>query len=214
MDGTFGQTDKQPGRPAKMTWLGMALVAGLCFIYLLWRPSIRDDRGKASPAVGRKLMALSLVPLTGDSRPVSLTDLTGKTVLINYWGTWCPPCLVEFPHIVELERKYHDRPGFRLLSVSCGSGPREDLTQLARDTRAHLDRYHAEMPTYADPQGFSRQSLMVTADMSSFGLPTTVLIDGQGTIRGLWVGYRSGVESEMDELIDELLGESAPGSTT
>jgi thiol-disulfide isomerase/thioredoxin len=156
---------------------------------------------------------MSLVPLTGDSQSVDLTELSGKIVLINYWGTWCPPCLIEFPHIVELEKKYRNRPGFRLLSVSSGIGPEEDLNRLELDTQEHLDRYEAELPTYADPQGFSRQSLMFTADMSSFGLPTTVLIDGQATIRALWMGSGRGVEDEMDQLIDQLLRESDRRST-
>ena len=52
-----------------------------------------------APGIGVPLAELRLQPLSGDGPPVSLADLRGSVVLLNFWGTWCPPCLRELPHI-------------------------------------------------------------------------------------------------------------------
>jgi thiol-disulfide isomerase/thioredoxin len=50
-------------------------------------------------------------------RTVKLSDLQGKVVLLDFWATWCPPCRVEIPHLLEINRKFKDKE-FVLISVS------------------------------------------------------------------------------------------------
>lgn len=181
------------------------LLAMLSFILLPVLMELTGAGAAEHPAVGKRLAALQLVPLVGDAEPVTLDDLAGKVVLVNFWGTWCPPCRVELPHIVEMQRKYADRDDFRLLAVSCGSGGQEDLIRLRNDTEDFLNRQGVAMPIYADPGGTTRTA---AARLDAFsGYPGTILLDRAGTIRGVWVGYSPGVEQQVEQLVNQLLAE-------
>ncbi len=177
----------------------LLVVAAFLFLPLIMSQMHR--RPPSHPAVGQKLPALQLEPLTGDSQPVTLDDLAGKVVLINFWGTWCPPCREELPDIVALDKKYRDRADFRLLAVSCGSGGETDPDVLRSETAAILDFEQIDMPTYTDPQQVTRRAL---AQLGGFdGYPTTVVLDRDGVIRGLWAGPATA--EELDAQISRLL---------
>jgi len=172
------------------------------------------DVGKSHPAVGRKLIHLSLAPLTGgdeavDLKAVDLKGLSGKVALVNYWGVWCPPCRQEFPHLQKLEQELAADEDFRFLSVSCGYGKEEDLDQLRDQTARFLDSMGANFPTYHDPGMESRTALVIGAGLRGFGYPTTVLLDKGGFIRAIWTGYTPGYETEMTEMARDLLAGSA-----
>jgi cytochrome c-type biogenesis protein len=126
--------------------------------------------------------------------------------LVNIWGTWCPPCREEFPHIVELYRHYRDRPRFSLLAVSTSGGDDDDVDALRAATLEFLDQQKAsDLPTYVDPGKKTREAIGAIVGMVVY--PTTVLVDAQGRVRGHWIGYRTGTEREMSLLIDHLLAE-------
>jgi thiol-disulfide isomerase/thioredoxin len=153
----------------------------------------------------KSLPALHLEPLSGEAAAVTLGDLNGKVVLLNFWGTWCPPCRQEFPHIVELYEKYGHRPDFRLLSVSCGGTPEidGDHTRLAEETLAFLKQHEVTMPTHADPGGITRKAV---DDAVGFrGYPTTLLLDRHGVIQGVWFDYHPGIEVSIAQTIERLL---------
>jgi thiol-disulfide isomerase/thioredoxin len=185
----------------------LALFAILAIVSFVFLPTFLESLQPpqdGNPAIGRKLPALKLTPLVGNFNPVSLADVDGNVVLLNFWGTWCPPCRREFPHIVAIEQAYGRRAGFQLLAVSCGSG-REDLARLRSETMSFLDQQGVTLPIYADPGAVTRGAAQ---QIGAFrGYPTTILLDGTGTVRGVWVGYRTGVEWEMRSLIDQLLDE-------
>ena len=135
-------------------------------------------------------------------------DLDGKVVLINFWGTWCPPCRAEFPHIVALYSKLRNEADFKLLAVSCNPGAPDDVNEneLRETTQAFLDNRETDMPAYADLDGSARLHFQkVTA--RSMGYPTTIALDRTGTIRGMWEGYRPGTERDIVALIEQLLAE-------
>ena len=100
------------GRSRAWTWTSLAVLAALVFAYLALVGRGRTSSGTQGPAIGRKLPYLELQPLTGDSKWTSLRDLAGHVTVVNYWGTWCAPCRLEFPHIVELALKFGDRDDF------------------------------------------------------------------------------------------------------
>jgi thiol-disulfide isomerase/thioredoxin len=166
--------------------------------------------GSKHPGVGTKLDVLRLQPLTGDGQPVSMRDLEGKVTLINYWGPWCGYCEVEFPHLIELVEHFKSNPEFKFLSVSCPSSPdRND--KLAAETTDFLARLKASFPTYTDDDAVSRRHLVEASKVGEdgFGYPATVILDREGTIRGMWVGYVPGWEKQMRRIVDEQLAEKA-----
>lgn len=184
----------------------MLCVLGL-FALVMWRYSLMNPNlegaGEGHPAVGKTLSTIALKPLTGNGGAVQSAGLEGKVVLLNFWGTWCPPCRQEFPHLADLARRYQNRPEFRFLSVSCGSGDQEDEEDLRNETQSFLQKQGVDLPTYHDPGAVTRRSVDAAAGFQ--GYPTTVLLDSGGVIRAMWVGYYPGVEKEIERAIAKLL---------
>jgi thiol-disulfide isomerase/thioredoxin len=180
------------------------LVVGLFAILLVW--ALRPEKQPSHPSVGRPMGSLQLTPLVGDTAPVTLESLRGKVVLINFWGTWCGYCKMEFPHLVEMNDRLKGDKRFRFIPVSCGPGGAEvDAEQLREETEAYLGKLETNLDVYSDPGGGTTLSLVNSAKLSRFGYPTTVLLDQDGTIQGLWQGYRAGLEDDMEAAIKALL---------
>jgi len=193
-------------RIAGLTSRPLSAWIGVTALLVLWAAGC--GQRPAQPAAGDRLSQLQLVGLTGAAQDVILEELDGQVVLLNFWGTWCPPCQRELPHIAAIEAKYRDRTDFRLLAVSCAVDPRnedepQELEALRRTTAQFLGSQGLDLPTYADPGAITRQA--VNEAVGFEGYPTTLLIDRQGVIRKRWVGYRPGVEAEMEQAIEELL---------
>src|SRR5687768_1388213 len=96
-------------------WPWMLLLVGLAVVMIVragMTPKA-EDLGEQHPAVGQRLTTFHLEPLTGDGRVVEIGDLTAKATLVNFWGPWCSACVVEFPHLVELEQHFRAESGFR-----------------------------------------------------------------------------------------------------
>lgn len=79
---------------------------------------LKDFRGKPAPAFTLK---------TPDGKPVSLSDYKGKAVLINFWATWCGPCKLEMPWLINLQKKYASQ-GFTVLGISEDDGPVKNVS--------------------------------------------------------------------------------------
>lgn len=186
----------------------MILIVGLLAILLVWalRPAERLAHGDNHPAVGKAIGSFQLAPLVGDTAGVTLESLRGKVVLLNFWGTWCPPCMMEFPHLVALNDRLKSDAGFCFVPVACGPGGAEvEAEQLRTATEAYLAKLKTELDVYSDPGAGARRNLVKSAQLSGFGFPTTVLLDQDGTIQGLWQGYGPGVETEIEKVIKVLL---------
>lgn len=119
-----------------------------------------------------------------------LSDLVGKTVILNYWATWCGPCRAELPHYATLAQSYADR---------------EDVVFLAITT----DADHSAATEFLEEHGYDFTSLFDEGSATDFnitGIPATIVIGPEGRIQ-----YRAGgfpgkdrYEREMRWRIDEL----------
>jgi thiol-disulfide isomerase/thioredoxin len=202
----------QGGSGGSVAWIlafcAAAVVALLVLQYMAPAHDRGNDQAGDQSGVGHRLPDLQLEPLTGDGHPVRLNDLAGKVVLLDFWGTWCPPCRAEFPHIAALGDEYRDRPDFQLLAVSCGGESGEDPQSLRTATQEFLDDRKLDMATYSDPGGFTRREVDKVAGFE--GYPSTLVLDRQGVIRGMWVGYEPGTERKIGELIQKLLAATPP----
>lgn len=126
-----------------------------------------------------------------DGGSFTLSEQEGKVVLLNFWATWCGPCVGELPAFPRLIEKYGDQ--LALLAVNC----MED----AKTVRAFLDKNGYDFPVALDEEG------TVSALYPTDGIPYTVLIGPDGVIAAIQLG--AGTADEMYEhyctLIDGLL---------
>ena len=150
--------------------------------------------------VGKSVPKISLVSLdTGDE---SLT-LSGKISLLNFWGTWCPPCRQELPGLARLASRLKDEPRFQLIAVSCGGGNRDDLDQLRSETEAFLASTRIALSPWADPTGDTR--LRFTKAFGFRAYPTTYLIGSDQKILAIWTGYSPSVETQIAQSVARSL---------
>lgn len=193
------------GKVSSLFWLLLAAgMAGIVVWVATSAPRGASNRGPSSPGVGARIDKLKLTPLTGDGKAITSSDIQGRVTLMNFWGPWCGYCIVEFPHLMELEQHFRSHSDFQFLSVSCSGGPGEDAEML-ESTAAFMADRKAEFPTFRDPFEISRQHLAQRVKLDEFFYPTTVLLDRNGIIRAMWVGYVQGDEITMRQVIEEQL---------
>jgi peroxiredoxin len=106
-------------------------------------------------------------------RLVSLSSYRGKTILINFWATWCVPCLKEIPDLVKLQRSI--KGPFTVVGIAVASGEPDDITKFTKD---HGMNY----PILLDPDQRAYQKFRL------IGLPASFLVDKNGTIAKSYVG--------------------------
>jgi peroxiredoxin len=122
-----------------------------------------------------------------DGNAVSLTDLRGQVVMLNFWASWCGPCREEMP---DMQRVYDDLKddGFTILAVS-------------------LDQSQDDARKFIDENGFTFLVVMddaAVADMYEVtGIPKTLIIDRDGIVRQVRVGQLN--ESSLRQLVEEWL---------
>lgn len=191
-------------RAAIWPWLVLAAVMAVFLIVRGTTPGNIERRGVRHPAHGKLVADFALLPLTGNANEVTLGTLDGKVSLINFWGPWCPACIVEFPHLVELAQHHESDERFQFFSVSSNFDP-SDETGLAESTAQFLRDHKASFPTYRDPLAATTRSLVAAFQVEDFGYPATFLIGSDRRVLGLWIGYVPGDEKEMEQAIAAAL---------
>jgi len=150
--------------------------------------------------VGKSVPKISLVSL--DTKDETLT-FSGKITLLNFWGTWCPPCRQELPGLARLASRLTDEPRFQLIAVSCGGGKRDDLDQLRSETEIFLASARIALSPWADPTGATR--LRFTEAFGFRAYPTTYLIGPDQKILAIWTGYSPSMETEIAQSVARSL---------
>ena len=126
-------------------------------------------------------------------KEVSLSDYKGKVVLVNFWATWCQPCLVELPHLQEIYTELKDKD-FVVLSISVDA-PR-DVSKV----KPLVKTRGLEFPVLLDSS-----SSVLSVYNPSQALPYNVLIDQEGKVVWTKEAYAPGEEAVIKEKILELL---------
>ena len=150
--------------------------------------------------VGKSVPKISLVSL--DTKDETLT-FSGKITLLNFWGTWCPPCRQELPGLARIASRLIDEPRFQLIAVSCGGGKRDDLDQLRSETETFLASTRIALSPWADPTGATR--LRFTEAFGFRAYPTTYLIGPDQKILAIWTGYSPSMETEIAQSVARSL---------
>ena len=129
---------------------------------------------------------LQLTDTTG--KQLDLKDYRGKVVLLNFWATWCPPCVKEIPSLNRLQAKLAGED-FAILSVEVGEEPEE--------VKTFLETTPADYPVMLNTDGETAK------DWGLRAFPTTFIIDRQGIIR---LAYYGGLEWDEDDVVGQLRG--------
>ena len=135
----------------------------------------------------------SLKTLTGEE--FSLAKNKGKTLLIDFWATWCAPCRESIPHLVHLHKTYRGQ-GFEVVGLSMDKGDPKTVEQFVRS----LD---IPYPIAIAPDDIARA-------YGVNGLPTTILIDKEGKIREKIVGFNTTIAKKIEARVAELTSEKSP----
>jgi thiol-disulfide isomerase/thioredoxin len=126
---------------------------------------------------------------TLDGKDVTLSSLRGKAVMVNFWATWCEPCKIEMPWLVELEEKYR-KDGFEIVGVAMDDTDNKDIAAFAKKMNVN----------YTILKGSEK-----VADLYGGldGLPTNFFLDRNGKVIDSFKGLRS--ESQIVDDIKKAL---------
>jgi peroxiredoxin len=123
---------------------------------------------------------------------IKLSELRGQVVLINFWASWCGPCRQEMPLLDDLYQRYQ-KLGFTILGVN--------VEQDGAPAQALLKEHPVHFPVLFDPQSIVSKLYNLDA------MPSTVLVDRNGNVRYLHLGYKPGYEQTYQQQASELLRE-------
>lgn len=163
-----------------------ALTTGGLFAWVVWAGlANRPERVDQPPPRAGEMLRFELADTDvgspeiswsdAEGRPVTLAKFSGKVVLLNYWASWCPPCLAELPSLNRLQTKIGG-DDFVVVAVNTDQGGKPVAEKFA--TQLKLDA----LDLYLDPQSASYQIL------GGRVMPMSYLFDRQGTFLGLLRG--------------------------
>ena len=135
--------------------------------------------------VGKPMPAVTLFDL--DGRPVSVSDLRGRPVLLNFWATWCIPCRAEMPELQYESRKFGD--SVRIIGVDEG--------EPVADIRQFVTEIGVTYPMWRDP------SDQVDRILKAPGLPYSIYMDRNGKVRTVKIGLM--VRAYIDDQLKQAL---------
>ena len=184
-----GRSPAEPRAPRRGRRLVVAawLLAGVAAVLTLLTVNVGGpDAAVDTPIVGRAAPAFDLETLDGGR--LSLADLRGSPVVLNFWASWCIPCREEAPLLTAAARTFGTQ-GLRVVGIVY-----QDSAASARD---FMDRFGQSYPGLLDPDG--RTSI----DYGVFGIPETFFIGRDGIVRARQVGPVT--EAGLDRQIQEIL---------
>lgn len=124
-------------------------------------------------------------------KPVSLNELKGTVVYLDFWASWCPPCRQSLPWLEALRSRYR-ASGFEVLAVN------EDSDSAA--AKKMITEVSASFPVIWDRDG------AIATRYSPPAMPSSFLIDRSGRVHAVFKGFREGDEQKIEATIKELIG--------
>ncbi len=172
------------------------LFIGILILGAAWTLLSANEDGKSTtgltPAPQKGFLAPDFTLETLDGESVTLSDLRGKAVLVNFWATWCPPCRAEMPAFQEAYRDY-EAQGFVIVAVNATS------QDGIGDIDAFIEKFGLSFPVVLDKDGAVNQLYQVRS------LPTSFFIDKEGVISEVVIGgpiAEALIRARIEEIID------------
>jgi cytochrome c biogenesis protein CcmG/thiol:disulfide interchange protein DsbE len=111
---------------------------------------------------------------TTDGKTLKLSSYRGKVVIVDFWATWCPPCLKGIPDLIELKKKY-GKKGFEVIGVSVDTESKDKVVPFIKEKGINYPVVYGDMNVYQQYGGIR-------------SIPTTVVIDKNGKIIASYEG--------------------------
>ncbi len=142
------------------------------------------------PSLGQPAPEARLEPLGG--KPAELSELRGKIVVLDFWATWCVPCIVELPEVAKVSEEFAER-GVFVYAVNRG--------ETKKTVRKFLEEQKIDLPVILD------HGDKISSSFGVEGMPHVVVIDREGTVRKVHVGAMVGSEPWLRDEVVSLLAE-------
>ena len=168
-------------------------------LFRKWMIALAVSAFLAGSACGQWKVGDKLPPLSGFGLGGAVpANLQGKTVLIDFWASWCGPCKKSFPVLDELQKKYAGK-GLIILAVN------ED------EVAAKTDQFMKDHPVSFTVMRDASQKLVEAAGVEA--MPSSFLVDSKGVIRFAHTGFKEeSTPKELAQEIESLLGNGAGGA--
>lgn len=127
-----------------------------------------------------------------NGKTISLRSLKGKVVFINFWATWCPPCIHEMPSINDLRKTFKDNKDLVFLMV--------DVDGKIEKSKEWMKKKKYDLPVHVPDSEIPRE-------LFTGSIPTTIIVDKQNNIIGRQVGGADYSSKEVIDLMTKLLNE-------
>lgn len=141
---------------------------------------------------GEQAPDFTLPSIHADQPEITLSELEGKVVYVDFWASWCAPCLTSLPLYNEMYEKYKDE-GLEIVAINVDN-PIEEGLYFLEDTPL-------DFLIPADPDGETAELFEV------IGMPTSYLIGPDGTVQLVHMGFRNGDMEIIEAAVKELLAE-------
>jgi cytochrome c biogenesis protein CcmG/thiol:disulfide interchange protein DsbE len=152
-------------------------------------PPVAVGHGKENPAQSFKTLN------TGDRK--QLTDYAGKVLVLDFWATYCPPCVIEAPHLDSMQKQFGGQ-GLAVVGLNVG-GP-DDLEKVPDFVKKHSLSYTLGVP---DPQ----MSNMYLADDDR--IPQTFVFSRKGQLLKHYIGFDESMRDDLNKLVAQALSEKS-----
>ena len=152
----------------------LSLATATVALFLFFGTSL--DQAALTQGNYPKAPDFTLTDLSGKS--ISLADYRGKVLFLNFWATWCPPCRAEIPDFVEVYGQNKSR-GLEIIGISLDSKDKEAIA-------AFVEKYKINYPVVLESRK-TTEKVIADYEPGQY-IPTTIVIDKQGRIRGKQVG--------------------------
>ncbi len=170
-------------------WTGLAFVVVLALLGLLAWGLKRAQAGPIQEGMAPDFS------LTGfDGREVTLNELRGQVVIVNFWASWCPPCREEAAYLEQTWRKYKDK-GVVFIGV--------DYVDTEKEALDYIQEFDI---TYINGPDVGTR---ISQAYNIQGVPETFFVSKNGELRGVHIGPLKA--PQLDDKIEELLAEPYPG---
>ena len=128
---------------------------------------------------------------------VTLSQFRGKIVVLNFWATWCPPCIEEMPSLVQMQKKLQEK-GVTVLAVSVDDD--------ANDYHKFLKDHNIDLLTVRESGQRTNKGVIapVSSHYGTIKVPETYIVDRQGTIRRKFIGPVDWSQTEIVEYLSRL----------